>query len=62
MAKKQKKQKKQVKAHAFYEVAGNTLKRKSRSCPKCGPGNNMAKHNNRLTCGKCAYTEFTKKE
>lgn len=32
--------------------------RKSQFCPKCGPGVHLANHNNRLSCGKCGYTEF----
>ncbi len=31
-------------------------------CPKCGPGVFMATHGDRVSCGKCGYTEFTKKE
>ena len=33
---------------------------KRKSCPKCGVGTFLAVHKNRLTCGKCKYTEFTK--
>lgn len=35
------------------------LKRERKSCPKCGGGVFMAKHQDRLSCGKCGYTEFT---
>jgi small subunit ribosomal protein S27Ae len=48
--------------HTLYEVSGNTVKRKNRTCPKCGKGNFLAQHKDRLTCGKCGYTEFSKKE
>ncbi|MEE9525386.1 MAG: 30S ribosomal protein S27ae [Candidatus Woesearchaeota archaeon] len=48
--------------HGLYEVSGNTLKRKNRSCPKCGQGTFLAAHKNRSTCGKCGYTEFKSKE
>lgn len=44
----------------IYEVSGETLKRKRRTCPKCGPSFYMAEHANRSTCGKCGYTEFKK--
>ena len=37
-------------------------KQKNKFCPKCGAGVFMAKHKDRLTCGKCGYTEFSKKE
>jgi ubiquitin-small subunit ribosomal protein S27Ae len=43
-----------------YEVKGDSLTRKKQSCPKCGPGVNMAGHKTRNTCGKCGYTEFKK--
>jgi len=62
MAKKQKKPKKQVKLHTLYEAAGSELKRKNKTCPKCGKGVFMAKHSNRWTCGKCGYTEFESKK
>ncbi|MBW2967977.1 30S ribosomal protein S27ae [Candidatus Woesearchaeota archaeon] len=62
MAKKKKGEKKTSKKYAMYEVSGNELKKKNKECPKCGGGVFMAKHKDRLTCGKCHYTEFTKKE
>ena len=45
----------------LYEKKGTVLERKNKSCPKCGHGTFMAKHNNRLYCGTCHYTEFLKK-
>ncbi|RLE46443.1 30S ribosomal protein S27ae [Candidatus Woesearchaeota archaeon] len=47
-----------------YEVKGDKLERKNKTCPKCGEGYKMAEHKDRLYCGKCGYTEFkkTKKE
>lgn len=50
------------KLSSVYEIAGDSLKRKNNSCPKCGPGVFMAKHKDRTSCGKCGYTEFSKKE
>ncbi len=41
-----------------YEVSGDSLKRKNKSCPKCGAGVFMASHKNRYTCGKCGYMEM----
>lgn len=58
MAKKQRKPKKPVKPHTLYEIKGESLTRKNKTCPKCGPGCYMAKHGNRLTCGKCGYCEM----
>jgi small subunit ribosomal protein S27Ae len=45
-----------------YEVKDNTLIRKKKTCPKCGDGVFLAEHSNRISCGKCGYTEFKKKE
>jgi small subunit ribosomal protein S27Ae len=42
---------------SIYEVSGNSIKRKNKSCPKCGNGFTLANHKDRVTCGKCAYTE-----
>ena len=61
MAKKPKKQKKSKGRWELYDTSGG-LKRKNKYCPKCGAGTFMAQHNNRLTCGKCHYTEFVKAE
>ena len=27
-------------------------------CPKCGPGNFLTQHSDRVTCGKCHYIKF----
>ncbi len=42
----------------FYEVQGNEIIRKRKSCPRCGEGIWLAKHKNRLCCGRCGYTIF----
>ncbi len=63
MAKKKERKKKVTpKLNTAYTKEGEGLKRTKRFCPKCGPGIFMAKHKNRETCGKCAYTEFSGKE
>jgi small subunit ribosomal protein S27Ae len=49
---------KSYKAGAVYEIAGTTIKRARRTCPKCGPGIYLGKHANRQSCGKCGYTEM----
>jgi ubiquitin-small subunit ribosomal protein S27Ae len=38
------------------------LERKKKHCPKCGPGVFLANHENRTACGRCGYTEFSKKK
>ncbi len=45
----------------LYDAKGGVLKRLRKSCPKCGAGNFLGEHKNRLFCGKCHYTEFVKK-
>ncbi|MEM4271800.1 MAG: 30S ribosomal protein S27ae [Candidatus Pacearchaeota archaeon] len=55
------KPKKKFQVSKLYEVSGSALKRKNRTCPKCGKSVFLAKHSNRYTCGKCGYTEFISK-
>jgi len=45
-----------------YKVEGNKAARIKPTCPKCGPGTFMATHKDRVSCGRCGYTEFKKKE
>ena len=42
----------------LYEIKDQKIIRKRKNCPKCGDGFFLAEHNDRLTCGKCGYTEF----
>ena len=60
--KTEKKKSRGTQVHRLYAVSGSDLKRNNRSCPKCGPSVFMAKHKNRVACGKCGYTEFVNKE
>ncbi len=45
------------KVSSVYVVSGNSISRKNKICPKCGPGVFMADHKDRWACGKCKYTE-----
>lgn len=59
--KKNKHKKKKVKLPVlkFYKVTDDgKVERLRRECesPSCGPGVFLAKHNNRLTCGRCSHT------
>lgn len=45
-----------------YKVEGDKLVRTKPVCPKCGPGVFMATHKDRVSCGNCGYTEFSKKD
>ncbi|MEA1992966.1 MAG: 30S ribosomal protein S27ae [Euryarchaeota archaeon] len=42
-----------------YTIKDGKVTRK-KTCPRCGAGVFLADHENRLTCGKCGYTEFKK--
>ncbi len=50
------KNRKVVKIGSLYSQG----KLKNKTCPKCGTGFLMAEHSNRISCGKCGYTEFKK--
>ena len=52
----------EVAIYKFYKVQGDKLTRNKRDSPRCGKGIFMAEHKDRLTCGKCGFTEFTHKE
>lgn len=45
----------------FYRIEDGRLARTGQTCPKCGPGVFLAVHENRVSCGRCGYTEFGKK-
>lgn len=60
MAKKKKpKNKVPSKRYKKYLVNGDKIE-KERHCPKCGEGIFLAKHKDRLYCGKCHYVEIVK--
>jgi small subunit ribosomal protein S27Ae len=42
----------------YYKIEGDKLIRTHKTCPRCGDAVFLAKHKNRLSCGKCGYTEF----
>ena len=62
MPKKKVKQKKPSQRWAIYKASGNKLERSNKFCPKCGIGVFMAKHKDRMTCGKCGYVEFVEEK
>lgn len=45
---------------SLYSVEGGKLVRARKACPKCGPGIFLAQHKDRVSCGKCGYTETQK--
>ncbi|PKM92154.1 MAG: 30S ribosomal protein S27ae [Euryarchaeota archaeon HGW-Euryarchaeota-1] len=40
-----------------YEVNDGKLVRKNKTCPKCGKGVFLSIHKDRMSCGKCGYSE-----
>ena len=58
---KSKKKHAKVQVWKLYKVEGGAVKRKNESCPRCGPGTFIAAYQNRKYCGKCHWSEITKK-
>jgi len=52
--------KRRIQAHKLYKMEGDALSRLRKECPRCGRGYFMAQHGNRLTCGHCGYTVYSK--
>lgn len=46
----------------YFKLEGDKIARTKKHCPKCGPGVFLAEHKDRVSCGKCGYTEFIKKK
>lgn len=44
--------------YKYFSAEG---KKNHKSCPRCGAGVFLAMHKDRVHCGKCGYTEFSKK-
>jgi ubiquitin-small subunit ribosomal protein S27Ae len=43
---------------SLWEVKDGKVIRLNRTCPRCGEAVYLARHYNRMTCGKCGYTKF----
>lgn len=48
--------------YKFYKIEGNKVIVNKRDCPRCGKGVFMAEHKDRLSCGKCGFTEYAKRD
>jgi ubiquitin-small subunit ribosomal protein S27Ae len=59
---KEKPKKEGKKLSALYDISDETITRKNKTCPKCGPGIFLANHSNRVVCGKCGYVEINSKK
>ena len=44
--------------YKFYKVDNDKVTRLRKECPRCGKGNFLAEHSDRLSCGKCGYADF----
>ena len=44
----------------MYEVKDGKIVKKNQTCPRCGDGVFLANHKDRMSCGKCGYTEYKK--
>lgn len=43
------------KKYLMYDTSGDKLVRKNPFCPICGEGVFLARHKDRMTCGRCGY-------
>lgn len=48
------------KKNSLYDIKDGKITRTKKHCPKCGDGVFLAEHKDRVSCGKCSYTEFRK--
>ncbi len=46
----------------YYKVEGEQAKKLKKECSRCGNGVFMGEHKDRITCGRCGYTEFKSKK
>ena len=53
---------KNVKIWEKYDVSGEEVERKSESCPRCGSGVFLGDHGDRLTCGRCGFSQTKDEE
>lgn len=60
--KKEHKNKPTSKKFSKYKVEGDKVSKDAQFCPRCGPGVFVMKAKDRIYCGRCHFTEFTKKE
>ncbi len=44
----------------YYDASSGKLTRLKKECPRC-KGSFLADHKDRLSCGRCGFTEFKKK-
>ena len=59
---KRKSKHKKIQIWTKYNIKDNQLERMGKFCPRCGPGTFLAIHKDRITCGRCGYSETNKRE
>jgi len=47
------------KKYSKYKIEGDKITR-AKYCPRCGPGTFLMVTKDRVYCGKCHYSEFSK--
>ncbi len=62
MPKNKRKNRPPSKTWKLYKIEGSTIRSTHETCPKCGQGVFLAKHDNRSSCGRCGYTVFLHKK
>ena len=55
------KKKRSRQLYKLYEIQGDSITRKNQFSPK-SPGDFLARHKDRVVCGKTGYTEVNKKK
>jgi len=49
---------KKVEQSSKYKLEGDKITKQAKDCPRCGTGTFLAVHKNRVTCGKCGFSEI----
>jgi small subunit ribosomal protein S27Ae len=59
--KRPKKKHEKKKKGEYYTLKEERIEKRKPFCPRCGAGVFMAEHKNRLSCGRCGFTEWKSK-
>ena len=56
--KTEKRKKEEKGIFSLYQIENNQVVRLRPTCERCGPGDFMADHGDRYTCGHCGFTRY----